>query len=135
MFWKICFGKFSQAYKFTRFVYLNKCLSNLLFTDLCFFPFLLFEPEKRNKEYENLSLSCTRPNSFMEYPSGHMILWRHRFFIGCSSWCSSITYWHWSDIVIWYIFPVSYWCCSNNVGQCKTSCYSDTNFQCRIDIR
>ena len=68
-------------------------------------------------------------------PSGRAMLWQHRFFVGFSSWCRPFTYWDWSDIVIWYLFPTSQWCCNNNVVQCKTLCYTDTNFQCPIDIR
>ena len=58
-------GKCFQVYMFTSFVYLNKCLSNLL-KDLSFSPFLPFEPPKRIQEYENLSLSMLEA----QYSSG-----------------------------------------------------------------
>ena len=63
-----------------------------------------------------------------------MITWGHWFLVGFSSWCRPIAYWHWSDIVIWYVFPISYWCCSDNVAQYKTSCYSDTIFNVEFII-
>ena len=44
---------------------------------------------------------------FWKRPSGHAIFWRHRFFVGFLSRCRPITYWHWSNIVIWYLFPTS----------------------------
>ena len=40
-------------------------------------------------------------------PSGHPILWRHRFFVGFTLRYRPIAYWDWGDIVIWYLFPVS----------------------------
>ena len=47
-------------------------------------------------------------------PSGHAVLWRHRFFVGFTWRYRPITYWDWSDIVIRYLFPKTQWCCSDN---------------------
>ena len=68
-------------------------------------------------------------------PSGHEILWQHRFFVGLHRDIDRLRF----ETEVISLYDI-YFQDHNDVGavtyaQCKTSGYGDKNFQGRIDIK
>ena len=106
----------SQFYKYQAFVFifLSICAKNNMtfFEYSFFFRNLIFWTLKqillKNSFGQNFKpLGYVSISGIFNILSGHATLWGHRFFVGLSSRCRPITYWHWSDIVIWYLFATS----------------------------